>query len=455
MNHASRRTALVLGGGAARGAYEAGVVAYLRDELPQELGRHIDLDILTGTSVGALNACYLAGAAADPARQADELVGKWTSLRIENVLSFGARDAVRLVRDLVRRTPERKGEEPTFGGIVDPAGLRDLVRSQVDWLDIGRNIRAGRLHALSVSCTNVATGRTTVFVQRREKGTPPWSRDFHYRAIASRIGPTHALASAAIPLLFPAVPVGNELYVDGGLRQSVPLSPALRLGAKRVIVVSLRHQPVTATILPHGERIEARPEHGPAIETESREALRKPKKGAASHEVYPTAAFLAGKTLDALLLDRIDEDLNRLRRFNSILEAGTRSYGPDFETVLNTAFQPMRHHPMSWIRNILVHPSQGLGAMAADYARSPEFRKRASGFVGSLVRRLAESEAEDRADLVSYLLFDGGFAARLAELGRSDARARRDEWIRFFSPEPESEAEAAQLERDEGRGEQG
>ncbi|HWV37931.1 MAG TPA: patatin-like phospholipase family protein [Vulgatibacter sp.] len=439
------RTALVLGGGAARGAYEAGVVAYLRDELARELDRQASIDVLAGTSVGAINACYLAGAAASPERQGVELAGKWTSLRIEDVLAFGPRDAFRLLRGLLQRTPARV-EQETFGGIVDPTGLRNLVRTSVPWRDISRNIREGRLNALSVSCTTVATGRTTVFVQRRERDAPPWSKDFHYRAIAARIGPSHALASAAIPLLFPAVSVGGELYVDGGLRQSVPLSPALRLGAHRVIVISLRHRPVTANVLPTGEPVRP-PAPARPLEPAPAEAKPPPRRGGESRTAYPTAAFLAGKTLDALLLDRIDEDLNRLRRFNSILEAGTRAYGADFETVLNDAFRPMRHHPMRWVRNVLVHPSEDLGKLAADYARSPEFKKRASGFVGGVIRRLAESEARDRADLVSYLLFDGGFADRLVDLGRRDARAMRDEWLRFFSSEPESAAEAAQMER--------
>jgi len=437
------RTAMVLGGGAARGAYEAGVVAYLRGELARELGHHVPLDVITGTSVGAINACYMAGAAAEPQRQASDLIDQWTSLRIEDVLDFRASDALRVLRDLTRRKPDPKNSVD-FGGLVKPTGLRSMVRTRIAWREIGKNIRSGALYALSVSCTRVATGRTTVFLQRREKDAPPWSRDFHYRAIAARIGPSHALASAAIPLVFPAVPVGGELYVDGGLRQSVPLSPALRLGSRRVIVVSLRHRPVAASVEPGGSRKPEAVQSEPLPTTELNPMVD--DGYTLPSPPHPSLAFLAGKTLDALLTDRTDEDLHRLRRFNAILEAGTRSYGPRFETVLNAAFEPVRQHPMQWVRNILVHPSVNLGELAADYARSAEFRKRASGLVGGALRRLAESES-NRADLVSYLLFDGGYSERLIELGKQDARAKRDEWIRFFSPEPESEAEAAQLEQ--------
>lgn len=438
------KTALVFGGGAAKGAYEAGVISYLRDELGPELGKQVPLHILTGTSIGAINACYLAGSAAIPEAQGRGLVDRWKDLRIEHILQFGTRDVARLIRDLTRRVPIRQGARYS-GGLVNPDGLQEVVRRVIPWPEIGRNIRNGHLDALSVSCTEVASGRTTVFVHRRKRHVPPWSRDYHYRAISTRIGPSHALASAAIPLLFPAVPVGGQLYVDGGLRQSVPLSPALRLGAERVIVVSLRSRPVTATLLPGGEDAPGR-EALPEWDANSggTEALR--ALGAPEEEAYPSAAFLLGKTLNALLLDRLDEDLHRLRRFNAFLEAGTRAYGPGFEDVFNESLKDFHPRGIRWVRNLLVHPSRDLGALAAEYARSPEFAKRADNLVGRLVRRLADSEARNRADLVSYLLFDGGYAEILVDLGRADARRRRDEWIRFFSDEPESEAEAVQIE---------
>lgn len=439
------RTGLVLGGGAARGAYEAGVLAYLREELHAELGAHVDIDIVAGTSVGAINACFFAGSAAAPESQAELLVEKWRSLRIDDVLRIGAGDLMRAARDLVRRTPLRVTDERPGGGLVDPRGLEEVVRSGIGWRDISRNIRSGKLEALSISATRVATGHTTVFIQRRQRDAPPWSRDPHYRALAVRIGPFHALASAALPILFPAVPVGGELYVDGGLRQNVPLSPALRLGAERVIVVSLRHRPVATALLPSGEE---RPVLVAAPPPPEKRGMlrRKAAHPSPSEEAYPTGPFLLGKTLDALLLDRVDEDLNRLRRFNAIIEAGARAYGASFEKVINEALVPMRNQPMRYVRNLLVHPSEDLGTLAADYVRSEEFRKRASGLVGSFLRRMVESEARNKADLASYLLFDGGFADRLVDLGRRDARARREQWIRFFSNEPQTAAEEAQLE---------
>src|SRR5205823_827354 len=150
-----------------------------------------------------------------------------------------------------------------------------------------------------VSTTHVASGKTVVFVDMSGE-LPAWSRDPHVRAQKTRITPSHALASAAIPLLFPAMPIDGAYYVDGGLRQNTPLSPALRLGADRVLVVSLKHQP---------------------LRPPSEELAR------AREEELPSPFFLIGKTLNALLIDRVDYDLDRLRRMNAIIGAGIANYG--------------------------------------------------------------------------------------------------------------------------------
>jgi NTE family protein len=428
------RTALVLGGGAARGAYEAGVLLFLREEARRQFEIETPIDIISGTSVGAINACFLAASAHDPVTGARLLAESWRSLRLEQVLTFGTVDLMRAAREMFRRVPENA--QRRTGGLVDPRGLQDFVRRQVRWRDIQRNVESGHVGALSITATHVATGRTTVFVQQAEDGASAWARNPHYRCVPARVGLRHAMASAAIPLLFPPVSLGGELYVDGGLRQNVPLSPALRLGAARVVVVSLRHRPESDALSPAG--VEA-PQFEPLEDIDPAELeLRE--------SALPSGPFLAGKALNALMLDRVDDDLARLRRLNAVLEAGTRSYGRSFEATLNQALEPMRSAPSRYIRNIHVHPSQDVGRFAAEYARSPEFARRAKGLAGKLVRRLADSEARDQADLASYLLFDGGFADLLIEMGRRDARQMVDEWRQFFSDLPETEAEAALLE---------
>jgi len=415
------KTGLVLGGGAARGAYEAGVLSYLREEFEPESGRDLKLDILAGTSVGAMHACYVAATCEQPRQQARGLIARWHAMKVEEVLQCSYGDIFRILREAMSK-PEPHERGINYGGLVDPRGLRALVGGGIPWLGIGRNLRKGHLEALAVSATHVGTGSATVFIQRRGGGTPPWSDDPSYRAVGTRIGPNHALASAAIPVIFPAVRIRGELHIDGFLRLNVPISPALRLGAQRVIIISLRPDPGVL--------------RAPAkVLEEDRE------------QAVASAPFLVGKMLNMLMTDRTDQDLGRMRRLNSILEAGTVAYGPGFAETMSAALYPHRSQPVRYVRELLVRPSRDLGELAAEYVRTTEFRRRSSGLAHKTILRLVERGAPREADLASYLLFDGGFADVLIDLGRRDARAQRAQWQRFWSEEPQSVAEAALMNK--------
>lgn len=414
------KTGLVLGGGAARGAYEAGVLSYLREEFEPEFGRALKLDILAGTSVGAMHACYLAATCDKPREQARGLIAHWHAMKVEEMLRCTFGDVFRLIREALSK-PAPHERDIQYGGLVDPRGLRALVGRGIPWLGIGRNLRKGHLEALAISATHVGTGSATVFIQRRGGGTPSWSDDPSYRAVATRIGPNHALASAAIPVVFPAVRIRGQLHMDGFLRLNVPISPALRLGAQRVIIISLRN--------------DAQVQRSSVVLEEERE------------QAVASAPFLVGKMLNMLMTDRTDQDLGRLRRLNSILEAGTVAYGPGFAETLSAALYPHRSQPVRYVRELLVRPSRDLGELAAEYVRTPEFRHRGQGLAHKAILRLVEREAAREADLASYLLFDGGFADILIDLGRRDARAQRAQWQRFWSEEPQSMAEAALMNK--------
>src|SRR5580704_14272497 len=202
------------------------------------------------------------------------------------------------------------------------------------------------------------------------------------------------MASAAVPLLFPAVEIDGEYYCDGGLRQNVPLSPARRLGADGMIVVNPRF-------------ISSAP-NAPV------EGLVPSERVAAG---YPGLLFLAGKALNALLLDRIDNDLDRLRRINEILDAGTRRYGPGFVEEINQELRNGGSGGVRPLRAVHIRASEDIGALAADYVRSQAFAKRSSGILARALRRIGQWQGEGESDLLSYLLFDGEFAAQLIELG--------------------------------------
>ena len=400
------RTALVLSGGGSRGAYEAGILRYVRKDLARQLGGQLPIDIVTGTSVGAINGCFVAATQDDPARQADILCDAWRSLRIESLISLKAGDVLRAGRLLLGAVPPApKPGAYRYGGVLDTTGLERFVVRTIPWRGIRRNLAEHRLLSLAVSATQVGSGHTMVFIDTAEGMPRSRSRNILVQHRSAAIGPRHALASAAIPLLFPAVRVGQRFYVDGGLRQNTPMSPAIRLGADRLLIVSLRH----------AGAYEAAPE----IEDEREIA-------------YPKPLFLAGKALNAMLLDHTDYDLDRMRRLNAIMDAGTRAFGSDFLPIINRELSGIRGAPLRNIQAVHIRPSQDIGAIASDFLHNGKVNLR--GRVAKrLVARLVRSEAAHENDLLSYLLFDGEFADALIQLGYHDAAAHEEQLARLFS----------------------
>jgi NTE family protein len=402
----STSVGLVLAGGSARAAYEVGVVRYILEDVARAIGRDVPIDILSGTSAGSINVCMLAGHADKPSARAGMLAKRWTDLELEDVVRPAGKELLQMAGRLLGRSGRavtadaRPGRR---GGMFDPSGVERIVQESVRFEDIGEHMRAGRLRAVSISATHVASGRTVVFVHRREGGVPSWGSDPTMVARAAEIRADHVLASAAVPLLFPAVEIDGHFYCDGGLRQNVPLSPARRLGADSLIVVNPRY---------------IREQAPSAATAEARE------------REFPDPLFVLGKAMNALLLDRIENDIDRLAMLNAVLVAGTRRYGPGFADSLNEELRRGGQRGLRHLEVVYVRASQDIGVLAAEYCRSAEFAKRVRGLVGRVLRRLADGESE--ADLLSYVLFDGEFAGRLIEIGRADARAKHDSLVRFF-----------------------
>jgi NTE family protein len=396
--------ALVLAGGGARGAYEVGAVRYILEELPKELGRDVNIDILCGTSAGAINSCFLAAYADLPKERAGMLADRWKALEIDHILKLAPIELVAFMREIVGARPKPLFGQKPRGGIVDPAGLTKVLTDAIPFERIDEHIESGLLMAASVSTTHVGSGRTVVFVDHHERLTPRWGSHPTMDRRPRRLRLEHALASAAIPFIFPAVTIENELYCDGGLRQNVPLSPARRLGADRLLIIN-PHFYAAASPDPETE--------------EDRE------------QSFPGPAFLLGKTLNALLLDRLDGDVDRLRRINEILAAGTREYGSSFVDSINRQLGLPTGAGLRPLETVVIRASQDIGRLCGDFVRSPGFAAKSKGLTGRALVRMASSEGEE-ADLLSYLLFDGDFAAELMALGEADARARKAELCALF-----------------------
>jgi len=407
------KVGFVLSGGGSRGAFEAGIIQYLREDLPRRLGRHVPLDIVTGTSVGAINAAFLAATMDEPDVQSHRLVDAWCALRVEELINLGPKGALRAIGQLLGREPPPPAQGSfRYGGLLDTSGLERFVIKTIPWRGIERNLRSRALHALSVSATHIASGHTVVFVSSAEPVSAGWSKDPFVRHRPARIGPRHVLASAAIPVLFPSVKIGDSFYTDGGLRQNTPLSPAIRLGADRMLMVSLRHVSEDASAL----------------------ATLRPSVP----DVYPKPLFLVGKALNALMLDHTEYDLDLMTRLNAILAAGTAGFGPDFVDIMNRELVKQRGAPIRPIEAVHIRPSEDIGAIASDFVRSGKLIV-SSRVTRRLIERLAASESRRENDLLSYLLFDGNWARELIALGRRDAAAHEAALVKFFDDDTVSE----------------
>lgn len=409
---APHRVAVVLSGGGARGAYEAGVLSYVLDELPAVLGRPVRFSIVTGTSVGGIHACFLASTAGRPG-SGRRLAELWRDLSLAEVYRLGVGDALRVPLRLFG-APERipllggPGDDSSsrLPGLLDTAPLEEIVSRQVDWARIESNIERGELDALAVTATEIATGRSVCFVQNRAGAVDDWERDPFVIARPARIALEHALASAAIPLLFPARRIGDAFFSDGGLRLNTPLLPALRLGADRVLVIGLRHRPT-----PEEEDRRAREREG----------------------AYVNPAYLAGKVLNALLLDRVEYDVMQLRFMNEVFRLGQQEFGEDFLARLNQGVLRLRPSPLRVVDDVLVQPSADIGEIAGRCLDRLSPQNGLRDRIAGLAMRLAARGTGTDKDLLSYLLFDRSFTEELLELGRDDARAAHDDLVRILS----------------------
>ncbi len=395
-------TALVLSGGGARGAYAVGVVAALNEILG---GLRAKLQIFTGTSVGAINAAHFASCAHRNDLGVAELVRRYESLRLRTHLRPHLGGLRKALVDGGRRPPPL---HPTRHGLclLDPTPFEEMVCHEIPWARLHRNIEQGLVHALIVSGLRISDGRTTTFAELAPDTKFVFSHDPRRDAVTGTISADHVLASAALPLLFPARRIGTDFYCDGGLRFNTPMAPAIRAGAERLVVIALRA----------GKR------SAPGSMVES--MLRR----------YPKPFFLLGKVLDALLLDPIEYDLHVLDRLNRLVEVMEETMAPPALDRIQAVLEKERGLPYAQIQTLVFRPSEDIGVLAGDYMRSEQPTRREAFAARTFLRHAGALGEHVEADFVSYLLFDGGFARRLIELGYRDARARADEIRRFFAP---------------------
>jgi NTE family protein len=381
MAQAVFQTAVVLSGGGARAAYQIGALRGIARILGRSAGS--PFKVVTGTSAGAINAATMAVHADGWRRGVARLLRLWRNIEVSDVYEADLADvSVHGMRWLASVLVGGRGPARA-ASMLDNAPLRRMLEHTLDLSRIEQHIRAGLLHAVAINATSYTTGHAVTFFDG-VASIASWQRT-RRRGRRARIGVDHLLASTAIPFIFPAALIGEDYYADGSMRQIAPMSPALHLGARRIVVIAVGQF--------SGSRNAASP---------------RPQS-----PVYPSFAQIAGQALSSIFLDNIGADFERMQSLNHVWNL--------------VPHEVQQSHPeIAHIDALLLAPSRDLGRMALPYA------ERLPPGVRYLLRGLGGNEASG-ASLLSYLMFDRGYCRELLNLGYADALSRRDEIAAFLA----------------------
>jgi len=373
---------LILPGGGARNAYQAGVLKALAEMLPGNSPN--PFPVIAGTSSGALNAAILASNATQFSEGISRMIGIWENFHCGKIFQVDSWTALKsglrwtssfATAGLGRSAPR---------ALLDNTPQREFIESHIRLARIQHAIDTGALRALAVTSSSYSSGLSFNYYQGVD-GLRPWQRT-RRKGVAEEITIDHLMASSAIPLVFPAVWLNDEYHGDGSMRESAPLSPAIHLGADRLLIIGVRN---------------------PALD---------PKPSAGETVPYPTIGQITGYMLDTLFMDRLDSDIERMNRVNHVIGETRRKNVEHDDTTLRP------------IEFLMISPSQDVREISErhikDFPRS----------VRLLLRSLGALSHESRP-LLSYLLFESAFCQELIELGYQDGLNARSEITEFLELE--------------------
>jgi NTE family protein len=370
----------VLAGGGARGAYQAGVLSALAKRHP-----NLRIPVMAGVSAGAINTAFLGNHEGSFAEATERLSDLWRNLRTDKVIRVqpgrlvgsALRWGIRLGAGGVLPPPEQGG------GMVDPAPLRATLSALLGahpetaiLQGLERRLESGDVQSLAITTTSYATGHAVTWVGGKCK---EWHQGVRLQR-PSRITLDHVLASSAIPLFFPAVRLADGWHGDGGIRQTAPLSPAVHLGADKILAISPRRNRALVKLDPaHAER-------------------------------YPPPAQIVGILMNAIFLDMLDHDAERLERLNSLIDR----------------VPPEERNGLRPIKLFNIRPTADLGKLASEFERELP-----RGF-RYLTRGWGTKQSQG-SDALAMLLFEAEYTRRLVEIGEADGEARLDEFSQFLA----------------------
>lgn len=375
-NYKKTKNGLVLTGGGARASYQVGVLSAITKFVPRNHG--IPFPVICGTSAGAINSTALACYASCFHLGVKKLEWVWRNLNTDKIYHSNATNVFGHIFRGLAGNFQADYANKVSRSLLDNSPLRLLLNQVMDFERIDKNISRGYLSALSVTASSYSTSDSISFYQA-EKHIPPWFR-VKRRGEKRQINCDHLIASSAIPLVFPAVRIRNEYYGDGSVHQLSPLSPAIHLGAKKLLVVGV-DQPM--------EPIHIR-ENNP-------------------HP--PTTATIAGHLLDTIFTDTLQSDLERMERINKTIEL----IPPE-----------KRSKELSTINSLVINPSHDFNAIAVEYYEELPLSIR-------LLLRSAGINNNAESSLISYLLFEKNYCNELIKLGYKDAMEKESQIRSFLS----------------------
>jgi len=400
----SAHVGLVLSGGGVRGAYEVGVVQGIVEVLGCEPEDGSPFDIVSGTSVGAINAVWVGGWADRGDLNIDGLATEWTDLELSTHLRLDWRGTA----SILGGSRLRRILTDTFSGhgasFLDVEPFEAIVEQRVPWRRLHENVESHNIEAVAVAALEVSTGRTFVFGETSDAVSLGSVQDGHRRFTPCSLDADHVLASAAIPLLFPAREIDYDLFCDGGLRLNTPIPPAIRTGADRLVVISVGDE-----------------DQFPESEGEWARAARRSS--------FANPVFIAGKALNALLVDPVYREIQITERVNRMVGAVEEVLDDEQLEQFHETVEASRGSRYRRIPTLSFNPSESVSELARSYAQEVDAKHPST----RMILRLASSSETVERDLLSFILFDGTFARALIELGREDALARAGEIEEFFA----------------------
>ena len=378
LSTARPKLGLVLPGGGARAAYQAGVLQAIAELLPADAPN--PFPVISGTSAGAINAAFIASYAPHFRNGVEQLADVWEHIHSNLVFRTDAFTIFKNVMYWLMALMHAGFGRRNPISLLDNTPLRYLLEQHIVFARLQEAINAGSLDALAITCSGYTSARAVSFYEGKPD-LKPWHRTRRLgQPVELRLD--HIMASVSLPAIFPAVRLGREYFGDGSLRQGAPLSPVVYLGAERILVIGVRN-----------EQANKLPADGETVP-------------------YPPLGQITGYLLDVIFSDSLYADLERLQRINT--------------TISRMSQQELQEQPLKIIDTLVIVPSADIRDIARrhiyEFPRSMRLLLRAMGGLH-----------KTGSQLLSYLLFEAGYCQELIELGRQDGLAQADKILQFIA----------------------